>query len=165
MRHTMANLVTMFLALLPFGVGAQEDPYRQALAVEQFRVHVFTSDGDPGTAMKNLAADESIPTEVRVRISNYLPRALEPVLVINGQPVPTRSRIISAEGDITEIGFLLIDSRVLDVGVEIAVQMGAEQTTRSSSKLEFSRELIEVLDTTEISKLSMDAPLHARTRY
>lgn len=162
MRRTVTGITGFLLSVALVG-HAQDSPYEAPLDLQAMSVHAFAEDQE--TAVAALAADEVLPVEVRLKIRDFLPRALEPVLVIDGEAVEARSRVVAVEDDITEIGFLLDDPTVLDPGAEISVQMGNVEDTRSTRARSFSTPMLDLLDAQDVSALGMDVDQRDRTKY
>ena len=103
----------------------------------------------------DIRADNTLAVEIQVQVNDYLPRALEPVLVIDGKPVKSRSRVVKVEGDTTTLGFILEQPDVLKDEATLSVQMGDEEKTRARVPGELRHERIKPLDKVESDRLRL----------
>lgn len=104
---------------------------------------------------KQVRAENTLAVEIQVEVEDYLPRALEPVLVINDKPVKTRSRVVKVEGDRTTLGFVLDKPDLLKDDAKLSVQMGEEEQTRARVPGQLQLERIKPLDKDEAERLKV----------
>src|SRR3954469_22471908 len=71
-----------------------------------------------------LRARPSVAIEVLVHVEDFLPRALEPRLIVDGQLVQAPSRVVDVDGNVTTIGFLLEKPALVRDGAKVEIQMG-----------------------------------------
>lgn len=120
---------------------AQGDLYQKPLAPKgvatQARVLPARSIG---TTV--LRARPELAIEVLVQVEDYLPRALEPVLVIDGRPLAVPTRVVGVEGRTTTLGFLLEQPGLFREGAALDVQMGDDEKTRARVPGTLSRQQI-----------------------
>jgi hypothetical protein len=152
MRRSTPLLV--LAALLAGAAGAQEaaNPYQTPLKPSGFEARAVAV---PPLALPGELAPEAaahLGVEIRVQVTDYLPRALEPTLVIDGEPIEARTRIVAVEGDVTTLGFLVDTPEHLKDGASLAVQMGEDETTRASLPTVLRLEEIRPLDPAEAKK-------------
>ena len=129
--------VPVFLLMLvatAWSGSAQEpadNPYRTPLEPVGFEAHAVVAPpvAPPG---EEILKTTRLAVEIRVELADYLPRGLEPVLVIGGEPVETPTRIVSVEDGVTTLGFLVDEAALLREGASLAVQMGDEESTRAA---------------------------------
>jgi hypothetical protein len=148
MRRSTPLLV--LAALLAGAAGAQEaaNPYQAPLKPAGFEARAVAvppvaPPGQPAPAAAHLGV------EIRVQVADYLPRALEPTLVIDGEPIEARTRIVAVEGAVTTLGFLVETPERLKDGASLAVQMGEDETTRAPLPAVLRLEEIRPLDPAE----------------
>ena len=147
------------LALAVVGATmAQENPYKQPLRVESVEVHVVVADASPAEMMMALASEEPPPAEIRVTVRDYLPRALEPTLLIGDEVASRGYRIVDVQDNLTTLGFILIDPGVVTEDSEISIQMGSDTDTRAAVEQPVSPTIMRMLDPqSDIGLQMMDA--------
>lgn len=147
------------LAALPAATaGAQEataNPYRVPLQASGVEARAVVVPPLPSAGPEALTAAPRLGVEIRIRVTDYLPRGLEPTLVIDGEPVETRTRIVAVEGDVTTLGFLVEDPGRLQDGAPLAVQMGDEGITRATLPTPLRLQEIRPLDAAESRALGL----------
>lgn len=121
MHRTIILLFSVGFLWTPIFVKAQS--YLEPLNIKGFEAHAVAFQAKP--------AATQLGVEFQVQVVNYLPRGLEPTLIIDGVPLLTRSRVVGVEGDVTTLGFLVDTPAPLKDGAILAIQMGDEVRTRS----------------------------------
>ena len=152
MHRIIILLFSVGLLWAPIFVGAQS-PYLEPLKVKGFEAHAVAFQVRPATPQEPAATRLGVETQVQV--VNYLPRALEPTLIIDGAPLPARSRVVSVEGDVTTLGFLVDSPAPLKDGAILAIQMGDEVRTRSRVPGVFKLDAIRPLEAAEAQRLGL----------
>lgn len=138
--------VGAILLLLAGLVIAEEDnPYRSALQAESYEIEAAVLES-ARIGSVTLREEPELVARVHVRIRNYLPRALEPTLLINGEKTGYSIGVVDVEDDVTTVGFVVPQHALLQDGAKIAVQMGDDEETRSSLERPVSRSAIKPLD-------------------
>jgi hypothetical protein len=151
MHRTIILLFAVGLLLTPIFVEAQS--YLEPLNVKGFEAHAVAFQAKQATPQEAVAT--RLGVEIQVQVVNYLPRALEPMLIIDGVPVPTRSRVVNVEGDVTTLGFLVDSPTSLKDGASLAIQMGDEVRTRSRVPETLELDAIKPLEGVEAQRLGL----------
>jgi formate/nitrite transporter len=71
-----------------------------------------------------LRARSSLAVAIRVTVEDYLPRGLEPTLVIDGAPVSAVSGIAGVRDRVTTLSFLVEDPNILKDSASLELQWG-----------------------------------------
>jgi len=132
MRRTMTILVVVGIALtLARVAAATESRYERPLKAKGFttRAIVLPARTVGETVIR---AKPALAVEIDIQVENYLPRGLEPTLLIDGKPVKVASGVAGVEGQLTTLSFVIEDPGLLKDGVRLGLQMGDDQRTRSS---------------------------------
>ena len=126
---------TTMLACLFLAVGASKEapmdgglhPYQQPPKARDFSAEavVIPSQAIGKTVIR---AQPSLGVEIKVRVEDYLPRGMEPTLLIGGVPVEGRSWVSGTEGNVTTLSFLVEEPELLKEGAEVTLQTGDEAT-------------------------------------
>lgn len=132
MRRTLNTAVLVGFALtLAMVVAAADNPYRRPLKAKGFSAQAVSLP--PRTVGQTVMRSErALAVEIRIPVEGYLPRGLEPTLLIDGKPTKAASRVVGAQGQVTTLGFLIEDPGLLKEGARLALQMGGDSHTRSS---------------------------------
>lgn len=147
------------VALFVLGVGlgltlfgaAEQNSYKKSLKPKGFTAHAVVLP--PRTIGKTVIRDQTaLAVEIRIQVEDYLPRDMEPKLMIDGVPVNGASRVIGVEDGITTLGFLVEKPNLLKEGATLEVQMGDEVETRSRVPGVLQREKILPLDKEETQR-------------
>lgn len=137
-----AFLVLAATVVLP--VAAQRGLYDKALDPKGFAAQaIILPTRSIGATV--LRAKPALAVEVLVEVEDYLPRALEPVLLINEKPVTGSTRVVGVEGRMTTLGFLIEEPGLFQEGATLHVQMGDEANTRALIPGTLSRDRIRLL--------------------
>lgn len=119
--------------------GAQ-DPYRQPLKPRDFAVQATVL---PRRAVGKtvLRAQPELAVEIHVRFEDFLPRGMEPTLLISGTPASVYSFVKGVEGNLTTVAFVVTKPELLREGAELSVQVGDDERTRARlpERLELSK--------------------------
>ncbi len=78
-----------------------------------------------------LRAQPTLAVQFQIEVQDYLPRGMEPTLVIDTIPVRGGSGIVSVQGRVTTLGFLVEDPALLRDGAVIQLQLGDDPRTRA----------------------------------
>lgn len=159
MRRFLISVFVFALAAGSFAASnaaAQEstDAYRRPLKPRGFNARAIVLRPRK-IGNTDVRLNSSLAVEVQVEVQDYLPRALEPVLVIDGKPVKSRSRIVKVEGDTTTIGFVLDKPELVKDDAKLSVQMGEEEETRARVPGELRLERIKPLDKSDAEQLNL----------
>lgn len=153
------RILVPLLALIAMGgsVSAEEpteNPYQAALRPTSFEAKAVVAPAvaPPGEVVRKPAR---LGVEIRVEFSDYLPRGLEPVLVIGGESIKTATRIVSVEDGVTTVGFLVDEAGLLREGASLAVQMGDEESTRAALPASLRLQEIQPLDSESARSLAL----------
>lgn len=137
-------------------VMAEKNPYRASLKARRFDTQVVVLP--PKTLGKTIIRKKAgVTVEIAVSIEDYLPRALEPILLINGNPAGRLGRIISVKGNITKLGFVVEKLKLLEEGAVISVQMGDDLRTWSKVPGNFSLKQVRPLQKSEVKRWKVPA--------
>lgn len=153
--HRLIGAVTVWAAAASGVVPlSAQQPYQRPLVAEGFsaRAIVLPPRRIGETVIREKA---TLAVEIRVRLRDYLPRDLEPTLLINGQPVPAAIGAVETEGAITTIGFVVEQPDALREGATLAVQMGDATHTRGRVPGVLRRAEIRPLDAGEAQRLGV----------
>lgn len=148
----MKRYITLLLMLLAcwftaLVAVAQQNPYLQPLNAQQYFIQtVVTQPKRLGKTV--LQENAELAVKVLVEVKNYLPRALEPQLLIAGEPVGYSIGVIEVSDGISVLGFHISDPRQIVDGAEVAIQMGTDKRTRTK--------LSQPLQMSKIAPLSAD---------
>jgi hypothetical protein len=151
MHRTIILLLSVGLLWTPIVVEAQS--YLEPLNIKGFEAHAVAFQAKP--AIANEPAASQLGVEFQVQVVNYLPRGLEPTLIIDGVPLPTRTRVVSVEGEVTTLGFLVDSPAPLKDGAILAVQMGDEVRTRSRVPGTLKLDAIKPLEGADAQRLGL----------
>jgi hypothetical protein len=153
MNRVVLTLSLLALTLLPLAVHAQ------GLAVPPLRPTGFTVQavGLPARAIgpTTLRARPALAAAVRVTIEDYVPRGMEPTLLIDGAPVPAASGITDVQGQVTTLSFLVENPDLLKEGATLAVQLGDDPKTRVAVPGVLRRGAIQAPDPDESRRLGL----------
>ena len=152
-----ATIIAVVLAVLP-AAAHEPNPYRQSLKAKSFSTQVYAPDVTDTELATAMRVPRKTVIEVQVVIENFLPRALAPVLIIDGQQASRRSRIVETKNSLTTIGFLVEQPSLLREGASLAVQMGDQNETRSTRTEPFSFERVKRMDEAALGASGLRAP-------
>jgi hypothetical protein len=153
MNRVVIALTLIALVGLPPGVGAQ------APAAPLLRPTGFTAQaiGLPPRAIGSttLRARGALAVAVQVTVEDYIPRGLEPTLLIDGVPVPAASGITSVQGRVTTLSFVVENPDLLKDGAALALQLGDDAKTRAAVPGTLRRDSIRNPDPDESRRLGL----------
>lgn len=134
--------------------GAAQSPYLQPLKPTGFSLQAV---GLPPRAIGSTAlrAKGALAVAVRVTVEDYVPRGLEPTLLIDGAPVPAASGVTAVQGRVTTLTFLVEAPELLKDGATLALQMGDDPKTRAPVPGVLRREAIQAPDPEEVRRLGL----------
>jgi hypothetical protein len=99
----------------------------------------------------------ALAVEIRVRVRDYLPGGMAPLLVIDGQPVETATGAIEVQDAVTTIAFILERPDAVRDGATLAVQVGDRAETRGRVPGVLRRAAIRPLEGDEAQRLGVPA--------
>ena len=102
-----------------------------------------------------LRARSALAVEIRVTVEDYLPRGLEPTLLIDRLPVRAPSGITAVQGRMTTLSFLVENPELLRDGAMLALQMGDDPKTRVQVPGILRRDAIQAPDVNEARRLGL----------
>ena len=153
MNRMVLTLNVMALVLCP-PVG-----YAQAPGFPPLRPTGFTAEaiGLPPRAIGSIRVREraALAVALRVAVEDYVPRGLEPTLLIDGVPVAAASGITSVQGRVTTLSFVVDSPDLLKDGASLALQLGDDPQTRVSIPGVLRRESIRAPDPDESRRLGL----------
>ncbi len=146
MKNYLISVAFLVLAVLGSGAAFSEsNPYRQALEAVDYEVMTTVLE-KKSIGSVELRGEASLAVEVQVQVKDFLPRAMEPWLMVNGKKTGYSIGVISVENDTTTLGFVVPEHNLMRDGSEIAIQMGDEQRTRTILNQPLKRSAIKPLD-------------------
>ena len=153
-RFKLLFAVLLAVSAYTAAVAQDSQDYRRPMKPRSFNAKaVVLSPHKIGD--RQIRAQNTLAVEVQIEVEDYLPRALEPVLVINDKPVKTRSRVVKVEGDKTTLGFVLEKPELLKDDARLSVQMGEEEQTRARVPGQLQLERIKPLDKDEAERMKV----------
>jgi len=153
MNRAPVALCLVGLALVGSDSTAQ-NPYLQPLKPTGFSLQAVAL---PPRAIGSttLRARGVLAVAIRVTVEDYVPRGLEPTLLINGVPVPTASGVTAVQGRMTTLTFLVEGPELLKDGATLALQMGDDPKARAEVPGVLRRETIQAPDPDEVRRLGL----------
>lgn len=153
MNRMLITLNLMALVLLA-PVGHAQGPAAPPLRPTGFTVQAV---GLPARAIGSttLRARSALAAAVRVTVEDYIPRGIEPTLLIDGVPVAAASGITGVQGRVTTLTFLVENPDLLKDGAPLALQPGDDAKTRAPISGVFRRESIRSADPDESRRLGL----------
>lgn len=153
MSRVVIALSLLGLALVALD-GHAQNPYLQPLKPTSFSLQAV---GLPPRALGSttLRARAALAVAVRVAVEDYVPRGLEPTLLIDGAPVPAASGVTGVEGRVTFLSFLVEAPELLRDGANLALQLGDEPKTRVQVPGVLRRDAIQAPDQNEVRRLGL----------
>jgi hypothetical protein len=139
MKQLIVITTTLSIGLMGLLVNAgSESPYKQSIMAESADVRAYVDRPPEVMRIEDLEImldkpDEAPPVEVQIRVRDYMPRGLSPVLIIAGEHAARKYRIVSHENNVTVLGFLLDQPQLLKSKGDIRIQYGDDPDTRSRS--------------------------------
>jgi len=150
-RRLWIVVTTLVLGMTAEWAVAQRGPYQKPLEPKGFTAQATVLPARSiGTMV--LRAKPALAIEVLVQVEDYLPRALEPVLVINEQSVVVPTRIVNVDGRTTTLGFLLERPELIRESATLGLQMGDDVTTRAQIPGKLSRDQIRPIRDEELKR-------------
>jgi len=148
---------SLILPLILFSAAsAGQNPYTQPLKPKGFSANAIALP--PRTVGKTvIRARHSLAVEIRVEVEDYLPRNMEPTLMIDGVPVVGPSGVAGVEGKITTLFFVVEKPELLKDTAPLTIQMGDDERTRAAVPGTLQREKIKPLDPNEAKRLDLPA--------
>ncbi len=131
MRHVQIYMIVAAVLAVPLAaVEASGQVQEGAVTPQRFSAQAVVvparSIGD-----SVLRAQPRLAVQFQIEVQDYLPRGMEPTLVIDTIPVRGGSGIVSVQGRVTTLGFLVEDPALLRDGAVIQLQFGEDPGTRA----------------------------------
>lgn len=159
MKNSLINVAFLVFVVLGSGTAFSEsNPYRQALTAVNYEVRTTVLEKKRIGSVE-LREEASLAVEVQVQVKDFLPRAMEPWLMVNGKKIGYSIGVISVENETTTLGFVVPEHNLMRDGSEIAIQMGDEQRTRAILNQPMRRSAIKPLDTETAKKHNFSVKL------
>lgn len=152
-------IIVAFLVLVSSGIGSSEsNPYRRSLEAVNYEAKTMVL-GKKRIGTVELRKEVSLAVEVHVQVKNFLPRAMEPWLMINGEKIGYSIGVVTVDNDTTTLGFIVPEHKQLKDGGELSIQMGDEQKTRAILSQTLRRNAIKPLDEASVKKYNLPKKL------
>jgi hypothetical protein len=150
----MAIAVNLLGLVLFASAGQAQNPYLQPLKPTGFSLQAI---GLPPRALgpTTLRAQGTLAVAVRVTAEDYIPRGLEPTLLIDGVAIQTASGITGVQGRVTTLSFLVEAPGPLRDGATLALQLGDDPKTRVQVPGVLRREGIQAPDPDDVRRLGL----------
>jgi hypothetical protein len=153
MSPVVITLNLMALVLLPLVSHAQSPP---APTVRPTGFTVQAVGLPPRTiGSTTLRARGALAVAVRVTVEDYLPRGMEPTLLIDGVPVPAASGITGVQGRVTTLSFFVENPDYLKDGASLALQLGDDPKATATIPGVLRRDSIPSPDPDESRRLGL----------
>ena len=151
MRRLVMAL-SMFLSVLAALPAVAQSPYSQPLKPTGVTLQAVALPAR-SIGQTVMRAKSTLAVAVQVAVEDYLPRGLEPTLLIDGVPAKTAgSGVVGMEGRVTTLSFVLDSPALLKDGAELAIQMGDDARTRAAVPGRLRRQGIQPLDQSETQR-------------
>ena len=123
------------ILLSAFSLGAAEspshNPYLEPLRPKSFIAQAIVVPVEkPGVTARE--RQQTLAVEIDIPFEDYLPRNMEPTLLVDGVPVEGGSRVVRTEDHTTVIGFLVRRPELLKDGAALEVRMEDQPSTRAT---------------------------------
>lgn len=153
MSRLVIALSLLALALVA-SEGQAQNPYVQPLKPKGFTVQAV---GLPSRSVGSttLRARAALAVVVRVEVEDYVPRGLEPTLLIDGRPAPAPSGVTGVQGSVTTLSFLVETPDALRDGASLALQWGDDAKTRVQVPGALRRDAIQPAASDETQRLGL----------
>lgn len=154
MRRVPTVLGLVVGLVFPGSNGIAQSPYEQPIKPTGFSLQALAL---PPRAIGSttLRAKGALAVAVRVTVEDYIPRGLEPTLLIDGTPVPAASGMTAAQDRVTTLTFLVEAPHLLKEGATLALQMGDDPKTRTEVPGVLRRGAIQPPDPAEVRRLGL----------
>lgn len=150
----LALVVALLGATPALGADTAPGPYRQPLKPRGMTLQAVTLP--PRTIGTHVVrAHPALAVAINVAVADYLPRGLEPTLLIDGMPVRTSSGVSGVQGPVTTLTFLVEDPALLKDGARVALQMDRDPKTRVDVPGVLRRNAIRPPDPAELQRLGL----------
>ncbi|HXF38683.1 MAG TPA: hypothetical protein VN687_03125 [Blastocatellia bacterium] len=151
-RTASLILPLMFLS----AASASQNPYTQPLKPKGFSANAIALP--PRTIGKTvIRAKHSLAVEIRVEVEDYLPRNMEPTLMIDGVAIVGPSGVAGVEGNITTLFFVVEKPELVKDKAVLTIQMGDDERTRAAVPGTLQRDKIKPLSLNETKRLELPA--------
>lgn len=117
-------IIGMILGGLGLAVSSAlaDNPYLEPLKPKTFTAGaVVLPAREIGTM--TFREKRTLAVEIQVQLEDFLPRNMEPTLLINGVPVEGGTRVVRVEDRVTTIGFMVEQPQLLTEGAVLSVRM------------------------------------------
>ena len=132
MSRPFLALLAIILSAISLGAleSTSQNPYLEPLKPKSFSAQaVAVPVSKPGTLARE--QQQTLAVEIQVQFEDFLPRNMEPTLLIDGVPVDGGTRVVKTEGHMTVIGFLVKRPQLLKDGAALQVRMGDAPGTQA----------------------------------
>ena len=102
-----------------------------------------------------LRARAALAVVIRLAVEDYVPRGLEPTLLIDGVVTPAASGVTGVQGRTTTLSFLVESADALKDGASLALQWGDDPKTRAQIPGTLRRDAIQPADPSETGRLGL----------
>lgn len=150
----LAIMLSLMGAILVASAGHAQNPYLDPLKPTGFSLQAVTLS-PRAVGSTTLRARPTLAVAVRVTVEDYIPRGLEPTLLIDGAPVPAASGVAEVQGRVTTLVFLVEDPDLLKDGARLALQLGDDPKTRVQVPGVLRRAAIQAPDQEEVRRLGL----------
>lgn len=150
----------LLIAIFLFGLGlvtvetSAKNPYLEPLKPQSFKANALVVPSRQLGA-EVLRKGGALGVEVQVNVEDFLPRALEPTLVIDGVPVEGPYRIVSVQDPVTTLGFLVEKPELLKEGASLSIRMGDDKRTEAKVPGALYRKNIQPLEEEKAKQMNM----------
>jgi hypothetical protein len=137
--------IEILMAAILVVSSAHANPYRQPLQTRGYTVNTVAVP-PISIGAETVRASPMLAAEVLVEVQNFMPRALEPTLLVNGEPAGRSAGIAEVREDgTTVLRFIVENASVLQDNASLAVQMGDDESTRGQLMTPLDRSAIKPL--------------------
>jgi hypothetical protein len=153
MSHVAVAMSLLGLVLI-VSTGHAESPYLDPLRPTGFSLHAV---GLPPRAIGStiLRAQGTLAVAVQVTVEDYVPRGLEPTLLMDGVPILVASGVTGVHGRVTTLSFLVERPGLLKDGAILGLQLGEDPKTRTQIPGVLRRDTIQAPDPDEARRLGL----------
>ena len=99
----------------------------------------------------------ALAVDIRIEVEDYVPRGMEPTLLINGKPVPAASGLVKVGGKVSTLSFVIDQPAALEEGAALELQMGERVESRTRVPGVLRRKEIRPLDLKEAQRQQVPA--------
>jgi hypothetical protein len=128
----MLALLAIMLSAVRLGAleSTSQNPYLEPLKPTSFSAQaIVVPVRKPGALGRE--HKQTLAVEIQVQFEDFLPRNMEPTLLIDGVPVDGGTRVVLTEDRMTVMGFLVKKPQLLKDGAALEVRMEDAPGTRA----------------------------------